>query len=77
MEALQIRLSRAGIFVTTEPRLFMIIHENILGAIGNTPMIRLNQGCSGLSVPCFGQSGVLQPGPQRERPHGPEHGGGR
>ena len=64
-----LRFAGPGIFDTPHP--VMIIHENILGAIGNTPMIRMNQIAE--DFPCPVDGGVLQSRAQRG-PDGPEHG---
>ena len=40
----------------------MIIHENILGAIGNTPMIRLNQVAEDFPCPVLAKVEYFNPG---------------
>ena len=40
----------------------MIIHENILGAIGNTPMIRMNQIAEDFPCPVLAMVEYFNPG---------------
>ena len=40
----------------------MIIHENILGAIGNTPMIRLNKVAADFPCPVLAKVEYFNPG---------------
>ena len=56
----QIRLSGAGIFAPPNPAA-MIIHENILGAIGNTPMIRLNKVAADFPCPVLAKVEYFNP----------------
>ena len=51
----------------------MNVHENILGTIGNTPMVKLNAIAEDFPCPVWAKVEYFNPRPQRERPHGVVH----